>query len=633
MATLSKHLIGRLCKLREAGRSVESLNLMDDREIVCITTDDLDKKTINFFDKEIPVFYQDRIEHLGQVGFAVFGPDFESVEDYLQQTEVSYGPREITEPSVVATYSFTEGRISSYFKKTAQTIDSQFVFEKHASRPLNDLRVKAWESGGKYHIETATQWPLQLRKSVAEQLGLELKNVVLHSMPYHDIFDEYLFAPIQASVIAAVAAKKTDCVCELVVTPVSWQPEIKINISSVQNKAKNCCAMKVDATVDMGAFPILEEEYLKSLTAGLIPVYKLNAVEINTRVIRSQNPNACFYSDLGYSIGLAAIENHFNKVAKKLDIHPTMWRQQNIFKSTISGYARKSAQFSALKRTFEDCTEKSRFDRYYSIYSQESFTKNGVNTFLQYSRGIGIACGEGTQGFSSEYKNLKQYSLKTTLEKDDQVAIACGIIPDSFLAGILKNIVQNTLKIEDAEIRYENSEDETDFGPSVLSRKIKYTPVFTEKCCKVLARRKSRPTSITLSQGDEKAGSLYESDSFGTLALALHIEPVRLIPIVDNIWINLKFGKIWDKNKVVRMIRQTVASTLSEICPCAEHCFDLDITIEDNDNFTAGSATNLMRGLTIAAFTSALSQALGHTIKKMPVDSSDVLGIEAKHEN
>lgn len=580
---LSNYLTGRLVVVKD------NKILPEEREIV----------TIPYGSKEV----------------AVFGPDYESVEDYIKQLELEELEDSSDKMEEIDSFTFNEGK----FRKTALSVSSDYVIHRHSSSALNDLRVRVWENNGKYHVETSTQWPLEVRRQVAKTLELEIDKVVLHSVHYHDRFDEYLSEPTKAAVIASLAAKKSGLMAELIVTPFAVQPQMKISITSAIDKNKNCKALKINASVDLGRDPKISKEYLLSLASGLVPVYKLSAIEMEIKAYKSEHDTAEFYSDLGYSIGLAAIENHFSKVAHKLDMQPTEWRMKNIFKNRFAEQFRKSSQFASLKQTLEECTQASCFERKYSVGS------HGVNPFINYARGIGVSCGEGTQGFSNQFPEIYKYSITMTVSEDKKVKISCGLVPDLFLGRILTDIVKNNLDPEIDSVTFGENQN-VDFGPSVLGRKVKYIPLLVEKCCKEL-KGKELPCSASVSFDCSDSDYLFESDTFGTLVLELHIDPVMLVPVVDHIFARIKFGKIYNKIRIQRMIRQVISSTVKEICPVAENNFDIDLVVESDENFPAGSASSLIRGLTIASFTSAVSQALKHDLKTIPLQDNDILEI------
>ena len=139
------------------------------------------------------------------------------------------------------------------------------------------------------------------------------------------------------------------------------------------------------------------------------------------------------------------------------------------------------------------------------------------------------------------------------------------------------------------------------------------------------------PISITAENEAELTDPFYYSAGIGAVAIDLHIDTVMLSPIIDNIWVNFHLGHIFDMDRLLNKARHTITAVLSDICPRSTAKCNIDIKIDQDGSFSSSSLTAGLRGLTTAALTAALSQALGHTIRRIPVTSDDILGIANKH--
>jgi len=118
------------------------------------------------------------------------------------------------------------------------------------------------------------------------------------------------------------------------------------------------------------------------------------------------------------------------------------------------------------------------------------------------------------------------------------------------------------------------------------------------------------------------------------VAIDLHLDTVMLSPIIDNIWVNFHVGHVFDTGRLLSKARHTITTVLSDICPRSSAKCNIDIQVFQDGNFPASSITAGLRGLTTAALTGALSQALGYPIRRIPVTSDDILGIAIlQHQN
>ena len=138
------------------------------------------------------------------------------------------------------------------------------------------------------------------------------------------------------------------------------------------------------------------------------------------------------------------------------------------------------------------------------------------------------------------------------------------------------------------------------------------------------------PITVSTQYDAELTDPFYFSSSIGAVVLDLHIDTVMLSPIIDNIWVNFHLGHVFDMERLLNKARHTITAVLSDICPRSSAKCNIDIKISQDGSFTSSSLTAGLRGLTTAALINALSQALGHTIKKIPVTSDDILAIASR---
>jgi hypothetical protein len=258
-----------------------------------------------------------------------------------------------------------------------------------------------------------------------------------------------------------------------------------------------------------------------------------------------------------------------------------------------------------------------------------------MNPIINYSRGIGIAAGEGVMGFSQQFNASANYTLSVTLDENQKMTVNTGMHTDRSMIGIWKDVIRQFIDIpvEDIEFLDINSPEIVDMGPSTLSRKVGIVSSLLIKACSELSRKLSfarLPLTVTTNYEAELTDPYYFSSCIGAVAIDLHIDTVMLSPVIDNIWVNFHLGHVFDKNRLLSKARHTITTVLSDICPRSSAKCNIDIHIDQDGLFTASSLTAGLRGLTTAALVGALSQALGHQIHRIPVTSDDILGIASK---
>lgn len=639
-----KHLVGKMVFTDRGGVKIESIDVPESKEVFIISEEDLKNPVIDMFGYRVPVFAHGFSDYSGQCLFAVLGRDWESVDQYISKVKVYYSESaddtDFEEVAEEKTWSMGQEVDLSKITENEKVITSKFIINNHQSSLLGDQRIIADYSDEIISVKLATQWPLHVRDSIAAALGIARKAVDIFPVQSQAVFDELMLGPEIAGVVAATAAVKFDSLVEFSMPMTSYHGKFGFEIKTLIGESGSPVAQYADVKLNLGAFVVLSDEFINSVVAGLNPPYGLNYAQTIVHITKSHNPPAGIFSDLGYGMALAASENHYNQVIASLGIKQTEWRLDHMEMTPIKKSLYSSSQFASLSITLKDCASASWFDRQYAVNSQKGLANNRVNPFVRYSRGIGIACGQGVQGFSNKFSYLKHYSLSGVYHKDGTVRIACGMPSNAFTLGLWKDSVSSKLNIDSESISFAdiNSNEVNDIGPDALSRSLRTVPLllesFSEKVKETLESESAEyPIKVSVGVGSVGKKEYYNSDSYGTIVVSLHIDAIMLVPVIDSIWARLQFGKVIDRVHLGNKMRQQISQTISELCPSAQNTYEINLKIDENPDKPIASGASLVRGLTAAALTSALSQALGHTVCELPVNEEDVLGIINKHHN
>jgi CO/xanthine dehydrogenase Mo-binding subunit len=425
---------------------------------------------------------------------------------------------------------------------------------------------------------------------------------------------------------------------------VSWQPRMLIEHETAYMQDGTLLADRANCSVDMGAFPFFSSEVYHNVLAGLVPTYPLKAAEVCIITNRSSAPPSNFFGDLGFSMAQAGTESHFSQLAASIGMQPGVWKLGRISEIGPAGLplcesVKQGADYDKLEKSAKEVIESSWYSRKYAANSQKHLIPVRMNPAINYSRGIGFACGESIMGFSQQFNASANYSITITMNENETLSVNTGIQADRTMTAIWKETIRKFIDIPDEDIIFVdiNDPDILDLGPSALSRKIGIVSALLIKACSELARklRFSRlPISVTAENEAELTDPFYYSSGIGAVAIDLHIDTVMLSPIIDNVWVNFHLSHVFDMDRLLNKARHTITAVLSDICPRSTAKCNIDIKIDQDGSFTASSLTAGLRGLTTAALVGALSQALGHTIHRIPVTSDDILGIAIlQHQN
>ena len=643
-----KHLIGKLVTSTVSSGRIADISMPNEnqfRHMLVLSAADFDRYDgIEVIDEEFPIFARDEVAYKGQPVLAVFGYDSEDVDLFCRQVKVSYQIMQDSENSSGrqhgAPFAWSYGNTDEYFTSKAKTFKSSFEVVPFSNTMLGDLRLFVTQREDKFHVRLSSQWPIHVRKSIAHALGISLDEIVIYPQSYYSPYDQLVLEPSVLACIAAKAAQLSGELVQLSAPMVSWQPRMKIEHETAFLEDGTLLADRASCTIDLGAYPFFASEVCSNVLAGLVPVYPMKAADISIQITRSSTAPANLFGDLGYSMALAGTENHFSQLAASIGIQPGIWRLNRVKDIGKDGNplcesVKQGSDFDKLKKSVKEALDKSWYSRKFSANSQKRMIGLRMNPMVNYSRGIGIGCGQSIFGFSQQFNANANYSLSVTLEEDNTVRVNTGMTADKGMQGLWKDTIRKFLEVPSENIIFSdiNEHDVMDMGPSALSRKMGIVSALLVQASSEIARKKefSRlPITVSTQYDAELTDPFYFSSSIGAVVLDLHIDTVMLSPIIDNIWVNFHLGHVFDMERLLNKARHTITAVLSDICPRSSAKCNIDIKISQDGSFTSSSLTAGLRGLTTAALINALSQALGHTIKKIPVTSDDILAIASR---
>ncbi len=654
----SSFLVGRLFCAERTGH-FSSIEMEENKNITVLNEADFEE-SVTVIDDSCPVFPTDTALYVGQPLLAVFGKNYESVDVFCKKIRVLYDEEalsdrmEETGTELIWTYGEAEEYFSEEPKEGVHRIKSLFNVNSYKSPAISDRQTYAFMDGDTLRLNVASQWPLMIKREVAKAMKMDPKKVIVYNQEYYAPNDQLLTTPLFAAVIAAKASVKTGSAVVLTCEMSSFRPAVKLHIESAVGSKGEPLALLVDAAVDAGAFASFRSELCLGLLAGMIPPYDFKAMKARVRVFRSNNPPANIFSDAGYSMGMSLIETHFSKVAKLMGTPPDVWKTGHLLKTPLHDCVKESTRFDSLEKTMENAVKDSEFSRQYAVDNQSGVKHSRINPFIDYSRGIGIAGGEGNQGFSYCFRLLKDSRVSVSMDENRSVTIRCGSAPGSIMLHIWAMVVSKVLGVDESEVFFEdiNSEGVSDIGPSALSRDIRYVSGWILEACMAIKEALDKGEKLPLvhtasapmpenhtntDPQETRKGSVFEeshwkgavtgTDCAGSAVVSLSIDPVLLTPRIDGVWISLAMGRIINRPRFLRKVRQTAANVIYEICPCAEVSCRIELDLSEDSSGPLGSATSLIRGLVSSALLSALSQALSSSVVNIPVTAEHIASV------
>lgn len=640
-----KHLVGKLVTATVSNGVIAGIELPEggaSSDLVVIGAKDFGE--CNFIDvmgEIVPIFAKDEVSYKGQPVLAVFGTVSEDVELFCNAVKVSYQitpDSESSAPQVFGEpFNWSYGNTDEYFVQGSKTLKTTFSVGSHSCNMLGDQKIFAVMDEGVVKLQMETQWPVHVRRSVANVLGLPFEDVHIDVQPYFASFDQLIMMPSLLSCIAAKAASMTGELVRLYAPLVSWQPKMDFEFRTAVLQDGGCAAGRYKCTIDMGAFPIFSKEVCYNILAGIVPVYPMKALDVTVTIMKSCTPPANFFGDLGYSMSLAAVENHFTQLALAYGQQPGLWKLEQVkecgHKGTpMSECVRESSGFDNLAKTLDDVVSSSWYSRKYAANAQKALFTERMNPLVNYSRGIGIATGEGIMGFSQQYNALVRYSLSVTLTQDERVVVNTGMQAGKNMMAVWKQAIRQFLDVDEDSIVFKsvNDADIIDIGPDVLSRRIGIVTRLLIKACSEISKKKAfsrLPITVTAYSEADLSDPYYFSSCFGTVAVELHLDTVSLSPVIDKVWARFHMGHVFDVQKLVNKARLSIFSVISEVLPNWSGDLNIDLEVSQDSDYTPSSVTAAVRGLTMAALISAVSQAIGRYVNAVPITESSILAL------
>jgi xanthine dehydrogenase molybdopterin-binding subunit B len=609
---------------------------LDNNFVIVGTRDIPGTNRVRVLDESMPLLSSSQISYAGQPILAMFGFDSESVQLKSKEIELKFQQGDTGKKETPSREPVTYG-YGDLQKATGR--EGLLVLQRsyHFSDPMekcNDItRITAETEDDKLHIYTPTQWPSHVRETVSETTTFPKKKIIIHKLPFYAPHDEMLINPSVLSAIAAVACLKGNCPVEIQSRISNKRPTIDIKRKSWYYPDGRVIAEQIEAKVNQGFVSFFSEELGNQLIAGLVPLYPMEALFITIQFENEPSRPAHFYGDLGYCEALTCTETHYSVLAKMTGYNPAAWRIKYTAESPEHNQVIRSERFAKLKDLIGDTCSRCDFQRKNAAYEMQSQMRVKMSTFFNYSRGIAVACGPGISGFSTTCAKLPQQAVQIQLNPNNKVECNTSFYTIGSSSDIWKQIISEELSVDKDNITFATEEKElVDSGPSVLSANSGRMPFQIQKACsQVKEKRFLQPlpiceTVISAKQSG-KNNAMFYSNNWIAVALELEIDTVTLQPRVRNVWATIATGRIFDEQSLKSKIRHTIVTTLREggALLSSGKSFFIDIKLIGEGSAISSSFSSALKGVVTATFLSALEQALGSNIPRIPVTGDTIL--------
>ena len=611
----------------------------------------------------------------GQPIGLVVGPDpgicdelAASVEIVCEEEEPVFEWESFSSSQIVCKHSAGHGDPQGVFANPSLRIERAVyrndAFDHRYSEPMGALA--SWEYD-KMAVYCASQWPANVRSTVASCLGVAENDILVHQTELGRTFDGRLWFPSFVAGQAALAARLLGKPVRILYTReedylyTPKQARSLTSISSASDPEGKLLALDIRILINVGKFNPLSEELIRQASTAMMGIYFCPSIHIEAYAIASDIVPLGALGGIGATHASFAIEAHINHLAKLLGKPPAEIKRINLLAKGSSNFGEPPLDheipFGALHDKLEEISDyRRKFASYELVKKRDPGRNEGV------VRGIALTIGCQSSRSFSTIPGINSYSVATTLDRDLRLKISTSATPGSDqLRRLWRSTAASILSIPLESIDFEATPSTSagfSGGPLTLSRGSSILNALVERSCLAIQKRRFREslpitaraqthvTSIE-TEGLAKRGrnTRFESSSWCGTAVELGIDPYSGDPLPLAVWMVLDAGRIQNPGIARSTLR---ASVMSALRLCTGLAFDPEGNSENQYlgnidpafsgipsiiiEFVESERGRQTRGLgelpfiTIpAAFYSALTQAIGIEPRRMPLAGSEIL--------
>ena len=505
------------------------------------------------------------------------------------------------------------------------------------------------------YVWTPSQWTRDLRENLSSVTGISEDKIFITRTKVLSKHSNLIFINtllVCQCAIAAIASKKP------VMLELSREEQklfaehsslVKINHKTLVNKDGILKSMDINIHVNAGSYNPFATEIADRLTIASIGLYRCPSIHINTSIYKSHSVPSSIDFAVIEGKAFFAIENQINKIAQLTGIDPVELRQKNMCppKTQRPPFF---IETDKAQGALDAICRKSIFLRKYAANKVESkykFAQDNNSPFAPPLRGIGIATGyEGSGYLGSSFIN-RNMTMEITLTKDKKLLIH-ALPPSQNIWKIWQDIASRTTGIAKEDIILDSeflNTTEPD-SPQTTSATITITTQLIQKACAALNRKKESKLPVTIKKSftvnskkgwkkDSFTGYPFVSTAFAAMVVELELDGSTLQDKIRGVSFIIDAGKILNPRAAEISIKKSIQNVLS-------------LLVENNTLETDSISIQFMQSdaeprqigevvlsLLPAAYTSALSQAVGKTITELPIQTDTAFNLisEAKEES
>jgi len=630
------------------------------------------RNRIAAFAADIPILAREMVRYVGEPVALIAGPDpivLESLAEMVkvdcEEEEPAFEWQSFSSSRVVAKRVATAGDPDLAFSITPAVHEETYrsgAMDYSYSEPQGAAAAYDYD---KIAIWCATQWPYQVRDSVAQALGCRAEEVSVRPTRLGVHLDGKLWYPSLLACHAAIAAVACGRPAKLMLTRQedflysTKGAQCAVSMRAALGPGNDLLAMDVHIALNVGAYAPLAEEMLSQAVLASTGAYRCPNLRVEGYAVSTNAPPLGAFGGLGAAHALFAIESHANRLASASGEDPADWKARNIAKkgsALMTGEVlREEPPYAQI---LERLAKASDYRRKHACYELVRKRRSGKSDGPL--RGIGLAFAFQAAGQFMSGEKSGTYSVEVGLDKDLKVLIKTSAAAGgSGVLDVWRQTASAALGVpaENVRVAPADTDDSPNSGPITLSRGVTVVNRLVENACAAIQKRRFRdplplsarsayrvPKPITWEDGRVR-GSLFDAAAWAGAAVELEIDPWTLEPRPLGLWLCVDGGLIVSPERASSAMRSGCADalgaclsrrldpgsgkaseyfrhglpSLAEIPPIA-----VDF-LKPIRKSPAKGIGELPFDTVPAAFLTAISQAAGARFSSLPVPSEDIV--------
>ncbi len=437
---------------------------------------------------EQPIFAEQTVTYIGQPILMIVGPDEEKVYSYIEQISADYTELDAVltieqSKDIINEYGFCRGDVGKAFTEASEVFTETYESGYQEQAYIEPNGVIGVYDGETVTVYGSMQCPYYVHAAVMHAFGFPAEKVRVVQTTTGGGFGGKEDYPSLIGCQAAVASYKTGKPVRIIhkrredMAVTTKRHPSRISISTALNSSGEITGIKIDSTLDGGAYDGLSTVVLQRSLICATGVYNIPNLSVKGRAVITNTVPTGAFRGFGAPQSFFAIETHMNHLAKKLNADPLEFKRRYLVRmgdSTPTGG--KFHDPIILEQIIAKADEISGYTHKYKAYENQTG---------RYRRGVGISLFLHGCGFTGSVERDYIKSVIHLLKHEDdtvEILVSSAEMGQGIRTTFSK-IAAQALQLPLDKVIYKNPDTSRvpNSGPTVASRSVMVVGRLVEK--------------------------------------------------------------------------------------------------------------------------------------------------------